>query len=312
MAYSSIEHMGVVALGFGFGGPLGVAGALYHMLNHSLNKSLMFFGAGNMMRAYGTKEIAMITRRRRLFSDAGRAVARRRDRDHRRAAVRPVPERVHDHARRAEAVLLLGGLCHGGAADRHLHRLHESLPRRCITGRRPTMRAATAALSAWCAVPMWLSLAPLLVLGLWWPAGDLGLSDLDRAVAVAGRAMSGRRDCVTIEPENLPDAVDRADQGRRPNADGLWLVSRARPARTALRREPRRRGRISSPGDASRTARSRASPRSARCWAGTSARSPTCSALEFVGHPEPYRLVLHQGARPVAAAARSGLSGTTR
>ncbi|HUZ75185.1 MAG TPA: proton-conducting transporter membrane subunit, partial [Stellaceae bacterium] len=60
MAYSSIEHMGVVALGFGFGGPLGIAGALYHMLNHSLNKSLMFFGAGNMMRAYGTKEIAQI------------------------------------------------------------------------------------------------------------------------------------------------------------------------------------------------------------------------------------------------------------
>ncbi len=60
MAYSSIEHMGVVALGFGFGGALGVAGALYHMLNHSLNKSLMFFGAGIMMRAYGTKEIALI------------------------------------------------------------------------------------------------------------------------------------------------------------------------------------------------------------------------------------------------------------
>ena len=60
MAYSSVEHMGVVALGFGFGGPLGIAGALYHMLNHSLNKSLMFFGAGNMMRSYGTKEISNI------------------------------------------------------------------------------------------------------------------------------------------------------------------------------------------------------------------------------------------------------------
>ena len=60
MAYSSVEHMGVVALGFGFGGALGVAGALYHMLNHSLNKSLMFFGAGNMMRAYGTKEMLRI------------------------------------------------------------------------------------------------------------------------------------------------------------------------------------------------------------------------------------------------------------
>ena len=60
MAYSSVEHMGVVALGFGFGGPLGIAGALYHMLNHSLNKSLMFFGAGNVMRSYGSKEIRNI------------------------------------------------------------------------------------------------------------------------------------------------------------------------------------------------------------------------------------------------------------
>ena len=60
MAYSSVEHMGVVALGFGFGGPFGIAGALYHMLNHSLNKSLMFFGAGNVMRSFGTKEIASI------------------------------------------------------------------------------------------------------------------------------------------------------------------------------------------------------------------------------------------------------------
>ena len=60
MAYSSVEHMGVVALGFGFGGLFGVAGALYHMLNHSLNKSLMFFGAGNVMRSYGTKEIGQI------------------------------------------------------------------------------------------------------------------------------------------------------------------------------------------------------------------------------------------------------------
>ena len=60
MAYSSVEHMGVVALGVGFGGLFGIAGALYHMLNHSLNKSLMFFGAGNVMRSFGTKEITGI------------------------------------------------------------------------------------------------------------------------------------------------------------------------------------------------------------------------------------------------------------
>jgi hydrogenase-4 component F len=52
MAYSSVEHMGVIALGFGFGGLFGIAGALFHMLNHSLNKSLMFFGAGNVMQVF--------------------------------------------------------------------------------------------------------------------------------------------------------------------------------------------------------------------------------------------------------------------
>ena len=57
MAYSSVEHMGVLALGFGFGGPLGIAGALYHMLNHSLCKPLLFFGAGNAIQRYGSKRM---------------------------------------------------------------------------------------------------------------------------------------------------------------------------------------------------------------------------------------------------------------
>jgi hydrogenase-4 component F len=70
-AYSSVEHMGVVALGFGFGGPLGVIGALYHMLNHSLAKSLVFFGAGNMMHAYGSKEIDRIRRVTHYFPRSG-------------------------------------------------------------------------------------------------------------------------------------------------------------------------------------------------------------------------------------------------
>lgn len=57
MAYSSVEHMGVLALGFGFGGPLGIAGALYHMLNHSLAKPLLFFGAGNAIHRFGSKRM---------------------------------------------------------------------------------------------------------------------------------------------------------------------------------------------------------------------------------------------------------------
>jgi len=60
-AYSSVEHMGIIAIGFGFGGTLGVFGGLLHMLNHSLAKSLLFYGAGNVLRKYQTKEIGRIT-----------------------------------------------------------------------------------------------------------------------------------------------------------------------------------------------------------------------------------------------------------
>src|SRR3990172_6814995 len=52
-AYSSIEHMGIVALGFGFGG-LGSFAALLHIIYHSLVKSILFFSAGNVLLKYGS------------------------------------------------------------------------------------------------------------------------------------------------------------------------------------------------------------------------------------------------------------------
>lgn len=57
LAYSSVEHMGIIALGVGFGGTFGVFGAMLHMFNHAMTKSLLFFGAGNIMLKHGTKEI---------------------------------------------------------------------------------------------------------------------------------------------------------------------------------------------------------------------------------------------------------------
>ena len=57
LAYSSVEHMGVIALGIGFGVRLAVAGALLHVLNHAAAKSLAFFGSGSLLRRYDTKEI---------------------------------------------------------------------------------------------------------------------------------------------------------------------------------------------------------------------------------------------------------------
>jgi len=57
LAYSSIEHMGVIALGIGFGAPLAVAGALLHVITHASAKGLAFLGAGSLLRGYDTKEI---------------------------------------------------------------------------------------------------------------------------------------------------------------------------------------------------------------------------------------------------------------
>ena len=65
LAYSSIEHMGIIALGIGFGAPLAVAGALLHVITHASAKGLAFFGTGSLLRGYDTKEVEQVT-------DAGR------------------------------------------------------------------------------------------------------------------------------------------------------------------------------------------------------------------------------------------------
>jgi hydrogenase-4 component F len=57
LAYSSVEHSGIVALGLGFGGYWGVLGALLHMINHALAKSMLFLLSGSIAMKYGTTEI---------------------------------------------------------------------------------------------------------------------------------------------------------------------------------------------------------------------------------------------------------------
>lgn len=60
LAYSSIEHMGILALGFGVGGA-GVAGALFHCAYHSLSKASMFMVAGNVLATYKSKSAAQVS-----------------------------------------------------------------------------------------------------------------------------------------------------------------------------------------------------------------------------------------------------------
>ncbi|HYE10007.1 MAG TPA: hydrogenase 4 subunit F [Patescibacteria group bacterium] len=61
LAYSSIEHMGIIALGIGAFTPVAVFGALFHMVNHAFTKSMLFLSSGNVYLKYKTKEISRIT-----------------------------------------------------------------------------------------------------------------------------------------------------------------------------------------------------------------------------------------------------------
>ncbi|MFD1626942.1 hydrogenase 4 subunit F [Azospirillum griseum] len=56
-AYSSIEHMGIIAFAFGIGGPLANFAGLLHMAMHSLAKSAIFFAVGHAVQASGTQRI---------------------------------------------------------------------------------------------------------------------------------------------------------------------------------------------------------------------------------------------------------------
>ena len=54
LAYSSVEHMGILAVGVGLGGAA-VFGAMLHVVNHSLTKAMLFLVAGNLLAIYRTK-----------------------------------------------------------------------------------------------------------------------------------------------------------------------------------------------------------------------------------------------------------------
>lgn len=59
-AYSSISQVGYIVLGLGLGTPLGVVGALYHLVNHSLFKSLLFLNAGAVEYGTGSRNLKQI------------------------------------------------------------------------------------------------------------------------------------------------------------------------------------------------------------------------------------------------------------
>lgn len=60
LAYSSVEHMGILAIGMSFGAPIAVVGVLLHVLAHAAAKGTAFFGAGSVVRKFATKDMTRI------------------------------------------------------------------------------------------------------------------------------------------------------------------------------------------------------------------------------------------------------------
>ena len=57
LAYSSISQVGYIVLGLGSGTPLGIAGAIFHLFNHSVFKTLLFVNSAAVEQQSGTRNM---------------------------------------------------------------------------------------------------------------------------------------------------------------------------------------------------------------------------------------------------------------
>ncbi|MCL4313527.1 MAG: NADH dehydrogenase FAD-containing subunit [Actinobacteria bacterium] len=70
-AYSSIEHMGIVAIGMSFAAPIAITGVLLQVLSHAAAKGTAFFGAGVIKEKMHTKDISKLSGGMRLLPWSG-------------------------------------------------------------------------------------------------------------------------------------------------------------------------------------------------------------------------------------------------
>ena len=57
LGYHAVSQVGYMVLGIGTGSPVGIAGGLFHMLNHAIYKSCLFFGGGAVEKSAGTTDL---------------------------------------------------------------------------------------------------------------------------------------------------------------------------------------------------------------------------------------------------------------
>ena len=190
LAYSSIEHMGILAIGVSFGAPVALAGVMLHVLAHAAAKGNAFMGAGVFTVKYGTKEISTMRGVLDLLPWSGPLFM---------LAIFALSAMPPSGIFRSEFQIVYGGLAAGHAAVAAVlvvlvtvafFGLTTASTRILFTPAPRSLSAAAAGLadrgepSAWMVVPVVAGVAALFILGLH-PPGEL--TDLiSRAVTQLG------------------------------------------------------------------------------------------------------------------------------
>jgi hydrogenase-4 component F len=184
LAYSSVEHMGILAIGVSFGAPVALAGVLLHVLAHAAAKGNAFMGAGVLLRKFGVKRISSVTGGLDLLPWSGPLFL---------AAILALSAMPPFGIFRSEFEIVTGGLAASANVAAAVlvvlvtiafFGLSMAANAMLLTPRREPPGALSVARgepSAWMVVPVVVGLVALLVLGLHPPADLTGL--MGRAVA---------------------------------------------------------------------------------------------------------------------------------
>jgi len=190
LAYSSMEHMGILAIGVSFGAPIALAGVLLHVLAHAAAKGNAFMGSGVLLRKFGSKQISAARGGLDLLPWSGPMFL---------AAILALCAMPPFGIFRSEFEIVRGGLASSANVPAVIlvaavtvaflglalaaNRMMLSSPRR-PPGQENGPALTRGEPSAWMVVPVALGLVALLILGLHPPGELTGL--LARAVAQLG------------------------------------------------------------------------------------------------------------------------------
>ena len=185
LAYSSVEHMGILAIGVSFGAPVALAGVMLHVLAHAAAKGNAFMGAGVLVTKFGSKQISAIRGGLDLLPWSGPLFL---------LAVFALSAMPPSGIFRSEFQIVYGGLGSGSYAAAAVlivlvtvafFGLTASATRMLFTPA-PARAISRGEPSAWMVVPVLAGIAVLFILGIHPPGELTGL--IDRAVLQLGAA----------------------------------------------------------------------------------------------------------------------------